>query len=344
MSPIGLLMLVVAASFHHLTVEDRGDVLAVRFGPLPLFLRTVRYADIQAVEIGRTLRLDGWGIHYSLRGGWVWNLWGRDCVVVRFRDGRTLRIGTDDDRTTGYEGEQLLALFRNFQPKMLELAKWHVDVVEFLTTKISERFGVQFDATDFREKVERMTSKYVWDEDDLPDWSRSMAAIRRAAAENPMIGEFIDRIAEKWDSDVQTQIDALRAKHEQATEKWAVASREQAPVLKRVCDGLETQMAELRAKLIRQNFVEMEAILAESRSLCAQVESVAKVLRTGNGYAKAEALKQLVKEIRLEFAPKKSHKSKSRLVLWKFVLCDSNEVRATACRDPRTGRPAPGGS
>jgi hypothetical protein len=32
----------------------------------------------------------------SVRGGWVWNLWGRECVVVRFRDGRTLRIGTDD--------------------------------------------------------------------------------------------------------------------------------------------------------------------------------------------------------------------------------------------------------
>ena len=93
---IGLLMLVVAASFHHLTVEDRDDVLAIRFGPVPLFRRTVRYADIQAVEVGRSLLLDGWGIHYSMRGGWVWNLWGQDCVFVRFRDGRTLRIGTDD--------------------------------------------------------------------------------------------------------------------------------------------------------------------------------------------------------------------------------------------------------
>ena len=94
--PIGLLMLVLAASIHHLTVEDRGDVLAVRFGPVPLLRRTVRYADVGSVEIGRTLLLDGWGIHYSVRGGWVWNLWGRDCVVVRFRHGGTLRIGTDD--------------------------------------------------------------------------------------------------------------------------------------------------------------------------------------------------------------------------------------------------------
>jgi hypothetical protein len=51
-------------------------VLVIRFGPIPLFRRTVRYADIQKVEVGRTLILDGWGIHFSIRGGWVWNLWG----------------------------------------------------------------------------------------------------------------------------------------------------------------------------------------------------------------------------------------------------------------------------
>jgi hypothetical protein len=93
---VGLLIALLAPAFHHLTVEDQGDRLAIRFGPLPLFRRTVRYADIEKVEIGRTLILDGWGIHYSIRGGWVWNLWGRDCVVVRLKNGSVLRIGTDD--------------------------------------------------------------------------------------------------------------------------------------------------------------------------------------------------------------------------------------------------------
>jgi hypothetical protein len=37
-------------------------------GPLPLFRRTVLYADIAGVEVGRTLIPDGWGIHYSVRG------------------------------------------------------------------------------------------------------------------------------------------------------------------------------------------------------------------------------------------------------------------------------------
>lgn len=92
---VGLLIALLAPAFHHLTVVDQGDVLAIRFGPIPLFRRTVRYADIEKVEVGQTLFLDGWGIHMSIRGGWVWNLWGRDCVVVHLKKG-VLRIGTDD--------------------------------------------------------------------------------------------------------------------------------------------------------------------------------------------------------------------------------------------------------
>jgi len=92
---VGLLMLVIAASFHHLTVKDQGDRLSIHFGPIPLLRRTIRYTDIRKAETGRTLILDGWGIHMSIRGGWVWNLWGRDCVVVHLKNG-VLRIGTDD--------------------------------------------------------------------------------------------------------------------------------------------------------------------------------------------------------------------------------------------------------
>lgn len=96
---VGLLIALLGPAFHHLTVEDEGDVLAIRFGPVPLFRRTLRYVDIESVEVGRTLILEGWGIHWSMRGGWVWNLWGRDCVVIRFTEGGVLRIGTDDAGT-----------------------------------------------------------------------------------------------------------------------------------------------------------------------------------------------------------------------------------------------------
>lgn len=91
----GLLLTVVATAFHHLTVADEIDRLRIRFGPLPLFQRAVLYEDILSAEVGRTTILDGWGIHLSFRGGWVWNLWGRDCVVLKLRKG-TLRVGTDD--------------------------------------------------------------------------------------------------------------------------------------------------------------------------------------------------------------------------------------------------------
>ncbi len=91
----GLMVGVLGASFQHLTVADEVDRLAVRFGPVPLFRRLVPYSDIVSVDTGRTTLLDGWGIHYSVRGGWVWNIWGWDCIEVTLKRGK-LFIGTDD--------------------------------------------------------------------------------------------------------------------------------------------------------------------------------------------------------------------------------------------------------
>ena len=84
---MGLLLVVLGTSFHHLTVEGKRDHLSIHLGPIQSFRRTVRYEDISSVDVGRTTILDGWGIHRSLRGGWVWNLWGRDCVVLKLRRG-----------------------------------------------------------------------------------------------------------------------------------------------------------------------------------------------------------------------------------------------------------------
>lgn len=93
----GILVVSLAFGFQHLHVLDQGDFLAIRFGrlPLPFCNRTLIYKNINKVESGRTLLLDGWGIHYSIRGGWVWNIWGRDCVVVYCKN-EVLRIGTND--------------------------------------------------------------------------------------------------------------------------------------------------------------------------------------------------------------------------------------------------------
>jgi hypothetical protein len=92
---VGFLVLILATSMHHLTIADGGEFLSVQFGPLPVFRKKVHYDEIESAERGRTMFLDGWGIHYSLRGGWIWNIWGYDCIVLKLKRS-TLRIGTND--------------------------------------------------------------------------------------------------------------------------------------------------------------------------------------------------------------------------------------------------------
>ncbi len=43
-----------------LTIRDEGNHLPLRFGPLPVLFKTIRYAEITGVEVGRTSILDGW--------------------------------------------------------------------------------------------------------------------------------------------------------------------------------------------------------------------------------------------------------------------------------------------
>lgn len=95
LSVVGLMVLGLGPCFHHLIIFDGGDHLVVRFGPFPLFQRRIRYVDIRELEIGRTTVLEGLGMHMSLRGGWVWNIWGRDCVVIHLQSG-IIRVGTND--------------------------------------------------------------------------------------------------------------------------------------------------------------------------------------------------------------------------------------------------------
>jgi hypothetical protein len=86
---------VLGTSFQQLTVVDEGRQLVIHFGPFPLFRRRIWYAEIIHAQQGRTTLLDGWGIHWNPWSGWVWNIWGFDCVVLRLEKG-TLKIGTDD--------------------------------------------------------------------------------------------------------------------------------------------------------------------------------------------------------------------------------------------------------
>jgi hypothetical protein len=91
----------LAAGFHHLAIMDEGDQLRIQFGPLPLFATTIRYNEITALGRDRTTIMEGWGIQKSFRGGWVWSIWGRDCVAVHHHG--VTRVGTDDiDNLLGF--------------------------------------------------------------------------------------------------------------------------------------------------------------------------------------------------------------------------------------------------
>lgn len=91
----GLLILGTGFAFGHLTVCDDGESLTVRYGPLPLFRKSIRYGDMTAAQRDRTSIIDGWGIHYVPWRGWTYNLWGFECVKISLGK-RTIRVGTDD--------------------------------------------------------------------------------------------------------------------------------------------------------------------------------------------------------------------------------------------------------
>ena len=63
--------LVVAGSFAWLKVEDAGDALRVRYGPLGIFGKRIPYASMKGAEAGRTWLIDGWGIHWVPGRGWT---------------------------------------------------------------------------------------------------------------------------------------------------------------------------------------------------------------------------------------------------------------------------------
>lgn len=91
---MGGILFLCAGLFSCLNVRDERDRLAIRFGPLPLIRWQVMYAEIEGVEAVRSTLLDGWGMHWAPGQGWTLNIWGFDCVEIRMKSGRRLRIGT----------------------------------------------------------------------------------------------------------------------------------------------------------------------------------------------------------------------------------------------------------
>ena len=56
----------------------------------------VNFADLDHAEITRTNLVEGWGIHWTLWHGWLWNVSGFRAVELFCRGGRRVTLGTDD--------------------------------------------------------------------------------------------------------------------------------------------------------------------------------------------------------------------------------------------------------
>jgi hypothetical protein len=89
------ILAVISFAFQTLTIEDGGDRLLVRFGPLALFRKAISYREISPAEKTRSSFLEGWGIHRTRRG-WLWNVGGFDCVQLVLEGGKGVFLGTDD--------------------------------------------------------------------------------------------------------------------------------------------------------------------------------------------------------------------------------------------------------
>jgi hypothetical protein len=87
---------IVGFCFHTLSVRVDAETLAIAFGPLPLLRKVVRVDQITSAHPGRTTIFDGFGLHWRPGRGWLWNLWGFDCVELTLEGGRKFRIGSDD--------------------------------------------------------------------------------------------------------------------------------------------------------------------------------------------------------------------------------------------------------
>lgn len=92
---VGVLMIVLAL-FHSLTVEIDTRCLRWRFGPGVLKWNLL-IMDLESAEASRSHWSNGWGIRWTPMG-WLYNVSGFKCVNIHLKNGKTIRIGTNDSK------------------------------------------------------------------------------------------------------------------------------------------------------------------------------------------------------------------------------------------------------
>jgi len=87
-------MAISAFAFSSLTVTVRDGQLSWWFGP-GIVKKTVPLSTIVSAEPTTTSILNGRGIHLTGRG-WLYNVGGRQAVLVTQQDGKRFLLGTDE--------------------------------------------------------------------------------------------------------------------------------------------------------------------------------------------------------------------------------------------------------
>ena len=89
-----IVLLASAIIFSSLTIRVDDDTLRWQFGPGAIS-KSVPISDITSAEPTTTTVLEGWGIHLTTRG-WLYNVSGRQAVLVTRRRGGRFLLGTDE--------------------------------------------------------------------------------------------------------------------------------------------------------------------------------------------------------------------------------------------------------
>ncbi|HTU68884.1 MAG TPA: hypothetical protein VMF11_01070 [Candidatus Baltobacteraceae bacterium] len=85
----------ILAIFARLTIHVDGEAVSWYMGwGWPAGAIALR--DIAGAELTSTNFLEGWGIHYTIWHGWLWNVGGFRAVEITKTDGRRVTLGTDD--------------------------------------------------------------------------------------------------------------------------------------------------------------------------------------------------------------------------------------------------------
>ncbi len=109
---VALLLLVTVGTLLVLgsfTVEVGEGRIEWRFGVLGWPRWQLALDEIVSVEVTTTSALEGWGIQRT-KTGMLYNAQGLQALRLRLRDGRTLRLGSDEpERLAGFIASRLTA-------------------------------------------------------------------------------------------------------------------------------------------------------------------------------------------------------------------------------------------